>query len=225
MTPKFPPARALCDKICVVIEVFMRDVIKEGSRYFVFERDYNKEIRTMKPRGPLMKEHRVIECMIDLMRDEVQRIKKKKTVDPRFIDTAVDFIRTYADRTHHGKEEYIMFRDLAEVTMSDEHHSMMEDLIKEHVFARNLVKRLVDANIRYVEGQKDAVDEIIQHVDTLVDFYPEHIRKEDEEFFPAAEEYMSEEIQRGMLEEFDEFDKTMIHEKYENVVNNLKEAR
>ena len=34
-------------------------------------------------------------------------------VDPVFIDTAVDFIHTYADRCHHGKEEDILFKALA----------------------------------------------------------------------------------------------------------------
>ena len=29
----------------------------------------------------------------------------------RFVDAVVDFIRVYADRTYHGREEDILFRD------------------------------------------------------------------------------------------------------------------
>ncbi len=58
----------------------------------------------MQPRGPLMIEHRLIERMIALIKKEIQRLQESSTVNPVFIDTAVDFIRTYADRTHHGKE-------------------------------------------------------------------------------------------------------------------------
>ncbi len=35
----------------------------------------------------------------------LERIEKTQSIDPYFVDTAVDFIRVYADRTHHGKEE------------------------------------------------------------------------------------------------------------------------
>ncbi|MFX0049145.1 MAG: hemerythrin domain-containing protein, partial [Candidatus Hermodarchaeota archaeon] len=64
----------------------------------------------MLPIGPLMAEHRIIEKMIALMQKEIEKIKKFNKVNPLFIDTAVDFIRMYADRTHHGKEEDILFR-------------------------------------------------------------------------------------------------------------------
>ena len=62
------------------------------------------------PVGPLMMEHRLIEYMIALMEKEVERIRKEKRVNFEFIETAVDFFRTYADRLHHGKEEYIVSR-------------------------------------------------------------------------------------------------------------------
>ena len=58
----------------------------------------------MKPIGPLMWEHRLIEKMLRLFEGEIKRISELNRLDTVFIDTAVDFIRTYADRTHHGKE-------------------------------------------------------------------------------------------------------------------------
>jgi hemerythrin-like domain-containing protein len=47
------------------------------------------------------------------MNINVEDIKNENRVKLLFIDTAVDFIRTYADRCHHGKEEDILFRNLA----------------------------------------------------------------------------------------------------------------
>ncbi len=58
----------------------------------------------MKPIGPLMWEHRLIEHMVDLLRLEIDRITDRKTANVILIEQAVDFFRTYADRTHHGKE-------------------------------------------------------------------------------------------------------------------------
>ena len=88
----------------------------------------------MKPRGPLMIEHRLIEEMIGLIKKESSKIKKTKNIDPSFIDTAVDFIRIYADKTHHGKEEDILFRECTKKKMSKEDTKVMNELIEKHKF-------------------------------------------------------------------------------------------
>jgi hemerythrin-like domain-containing protein len=101
------------------------------------------------PIGPLMTEHRLIERMIALMGKEMERIATQKTADPKFIETAVDFIRVYADRLHHGKEEHILFRELEAKKLEDQHKKTMKELIEEHRWGRNKVKELVDANEWY----------------------------------------------------------------------------
>ena len=82
----------------------------------------------MKPRGPLMIEHRLIEKMLKAMDREAAKIRRDKKVDPVLIDTAVDFIRVYADRTHHGKEEDILFKELAKKTMTPGEDAMSTSL-------------------------------------------------------------------------------------------------
>ena len=52
----------------------------------------------MQARGPLMIEHRLIERMLARVRSVLARIRATGRVDPLFVDAAVDFIRTYADR-------------------------------------------------------------------------------------------------------------------------------
>jgi hemerythrin-like domain-containing protein len=171
----------------------------------------------MKPIGPLMWEHRLIEKMLAVAGREAQKIRESRKVDPVFIDTAVDFIRTYADRTHHGKEEDILFRDLANKKMSPEHSRIVDELIEEHKFARDTVKRLVEAKNGFVAGE-ETLPEIVARLEELVAFYPRHIDKEDRHFFYPILDYFSAEEQDRMLREFYEFDRRMIHEKYGKVV-------
>ena len=64
----------------------------------------------MQARGPLMIEHRLIERMISVIKAVLENFKSENKVDTVFVDIAVDFVRIYADRTHHGKEENILFR-------------------------------------------------------------------------------------------------------------------
>ena len=81
------------------------------------------------PIGPLMIEHRLIERMIDVVREELKIVENKNKLDPDFVDRTVDFIRTYADRCHHGKEEDILFRELGGKKLTEKHRHTMEELV------------------------------------------------------------------------------------------------
>ncbi|MBN1129804.1 MAG: hemerythrin domain-containing protein [Chitinispirillaceae bacterium] len=176
----------------------------------------------MQPRGPLMVEHRLIERMISLIDKEVKRIEKTNEVNLTFIDTAVDFIRMYADRTHHGKEEEILFRDLSKKTLSDNDAVIMNELIKEHTIGRAATAELVTSAAAYQKGERAALPLIITNLRKFVVFYPEHIEKEDKVFFPSCMKYLSESEKQSMLNEFWEFDRKMIHFKYQSVVESIE---
>lgn len=179
----------------------------------------------MQARGPLMIEHRLIERMISLIKDALVQMEATHTVDPVFVDTAVDFIRMYADRTHHGKEEDILFRDLRKRPLSADDQRVMEELMDEHRFGRETTKALVEANTRYRNGEETALGDIAGKLQTLVEFYPKHIQKEDQIFFPASRAYFTEEEDQAMLAEFWEFDRRMIHEKYLSVIEGLRKRQ
>jgi hemerythrin-like domain-containing protein len=176
----------------------------------------------MKPRGPLMIEHRLIEKMLVIVRQKILEMKGAKKADPVFIDTVVDFVRTYADRTHHGKEEDILFKLLEKKEMSASDKAMRDELLREHKFGRSTVRDIVAARNDYMDGKPEALSVIIDRLSTLAKFYPEHILKEDKFFFPSTEKLLSQAEQDLLLKEFLEFDAKMIHEKYGLVVESFK---
>lgn len=171
----------------------------------------------MKPIGPLMWEHRLIEKMLASFARHIDKIEKGNKVEPVIIDIIVDFIRTYADRTHHGKEEEILFRDLARKELTPELKRIMQELIEEHVWSRKTTALLVAAKEKYLSGDENELAEIICLARALTEFYPKHIEKEDKHFFYPCQEYFTREEQEKMLVEFSEFDGQMIHEKYNKV--------
>ena len=175
----------------------------------------------MKPRGPLMHEHRLIEKMFKVVRNKISIIEKQNCADPVFLDTAVDFIRTYADRTHHGKEEDILFKDLAAKNMALEDGRLMQELIEEHKYSRQITGDLVKGKEDYLKGRQEALQTIVEKLSLLVEFYPKHIVKEDQKLFPDSEKYLTKNEQEGMLQEFWKLDKRMIHDKYKSVVEHL----
>lgn len=176
----------------------------------------------MKPIGPLMREHRLIERIVPVLNAELKRINGGGKPNTGLLTVAVDFFRTYADRTHHGKEEDILFRELAKKPLSPEHKTTMAELIQEHVYARKTVTALVAARDAYNRGEKDAVNNMVKHITELVRFYPAHIEKEDQHFFYPILDYFSKQEQDDMLAEFWEFDRMLIHEKYQKVIEGLE---
>ena len=172
----------------------------------------------MLPIGLLMQEHRVIEKMVPRLEEERRKITDLKQIDPFFIDAAVDFFRTYTDRTHHGKEEDILFEELEKKQLTKKNYRVMNELVEEHRYARRTVQSLLKAKEKFMEGDEGAAAEILENLGKLIELYPLHIEKEDKSFFYDAMAYFTEEEKSQMFERFYEFDRNMIHEKYRAIV-------
>ena len=179
----------------------------------------------MMPVGYLMIEHRLIERMVKLMASELEKIIKENKIDLTFIDAAVDFIKTYADKCHHGKEEDILFRGLSKKKMSSEHKKIMEELIQEHKMGRQSVSKLIGAKDGYSASNAQGTKEIQKHIKWLIEFYPQHIAKEDKDFFIPCMGYFDKDEQNKMLKEFYEFDGASIQETYRKIVQKLEKEK
>jgi hemerythrin-like domain-containing protein len=160
--------------------------------------------------------------MIKVMNRALLDAEERQKIDPRFLETATDFIRAYADRCHHGKEEDILFRELKKKKIALEHQKIMEELIEDHKRGRRVTARLVEANSRYMKGDKDTLSEIFECLRTLIGFYPKHIEKEDKRFFLPIMDYFSKEEKDAMLLEGYRFDADLLHAEYQKTV---KEAQ
>jgi hemerythrin-like domain-containing protein len=176
----------------------------------------------MLPIGPLMIEHRLIERMIKIMNSEVKKIEKEGVLNTHFIEKAVDFIKTYADRCHHGKEEGILFRELEKKNITQEHRSIMETLIEEHKLGRELTLSLTKAGEKAAGGDRSQVTAVANIMKKLVKFYPKHIEKEDKHFFMPVMGYFTESEKDSMLREEYDFDQRLIHDKYRDLVEELE---
>jgi hemerythrin-like domain-containing protein len=172
----------------------------------------------MMPVGPLMIEHRLIERMIALARTGLAQAEREGQISPLFVNAFADFIRTYADRCHHGKEEDILFRDLRKKKLSGEHARIMEELIEEHRLGRQKTAQIMQANLGYLQGRKDQLPLVLQLIRELTDFYPRHIEKEDRHFFLPVMRSFTKQEQAAMLEEEREFDREFIHQHYRSLI-------
>ncbi|QJT10772.1 hypothetical protein E8L03_18430 [Oceanidesulfovibrio marinus] len=178
--------------------------------------------RAMEPIGPLMHEHRLIERMIALLHKEAERLENGGRADLPFVFSGVEFVRVYADKLHHGKEEDVLFRALEAKDLTQEHRSMLEELIEDHKYGRRLVGELEDAAAAFAgHGEPKAIAGILRK---LAEFYPKHIEKEDKHFFFPVLEYFSKEERQDMLDQYEVLEKNLVHDRYTEMVEQL-EAR
>jgi len=167
-----------------------------------------------------MVEHRLIEKVLKVAARKASTLTEDN-YDPILIETIVDFIKTYTDRTHHGKEEDILFVELAKKNFDPENTRIMNELIDEHKQARNKTQEIVGLNELYKKGNTAVVGKIRDIIGWLTSFYTAHIKKEDVIFYPVAETYFTEDELASMIISFNEFDQKMIHEKYIKVCESI----
>ena len=172
--------------------------------------------------APLVEEHRIIKGTLAVFETEIEKIKEQQRIDHVSIDMSIDFIRTYTDLVHHGKEENILFRELEKKNLSAEHSKVMNELMAEHKYSRTIVGRWMDATEKYFAGE-DTSQEIVGCLQELNIFYAQHIMKENKHFFGPVLEYFTQEEQNKMIQEFEEFDGKILHWKYRKVESALKE--
>ena len=79
----------------------------------------------MEPIGPLMREHRNIEKALGVVEKTARTIRIAGSAEPAVLSGIIHYYRYYADRTHHGKEEDILFKKLAGKNLARELSSTM----------------------------------------------------------------------------------------------------
>lgn len=107
---------------------------------------------------------------------------------------ALKFIRTYADRYHHAKEEDILFKYF------DEGLDVIKTMLQDHVNGRAHVKA-ADGALAAKDGRAAA-----EHLLAYRELLSEHIRKEDEVLYPWMDRNLSMKQVGELFNKFNEAD-------------------
>jgi hemerythrin-like domain-containing protein len=175
----------------------------------------------MKAIASLLTEHRLIEQILQAVRCQIRLIEVRKPVNARAIDGIIDFLATYADRTHHGKEEEILFKALETRELQTRDRACMNKLKQDHAFLRRTILDLSANRNECMRDDACAASDVFNTFRQLLVFYPVHVACEEEVFFTVAARYFTTEEQAQLVTEFNAFDQQMIHEKYRQLAECL----
>ena len=134
----------------------------------------------------LVSEHRLILRMLDVLERVADATAGGNCKNFGFYLEAVDFIRQYADRFHHAKEEDILFEALVTNGMPRQ-NSPVAAMLMEHDLGRGYVKAFADAAARALAGETGLEGVVAENALAYAALLRDHIAKEDEILYPLAE--------------------------------------
>jgi len=157
------------------------------------------------PTKILAGEHKNILKVIDVLLKECDALKSGQELDKDFFEKTIEFIRGYADKFHHAKEEDILFVELCKDTVRM-HCNPTEQMLHEHELGRNFVKNMEKGL------EENNQNKIIENARGYSQLLQEHIYKEDNILYPMADEALSQEINEMMLNKFKKVEQKSIEE-------------
>lgn len=134
----------------------------------------------------LVDEHALILRMIALLERNAPRTAAGEYSNWKFYLDGVDFIRNFADRFHHAKEEDVLFEALITNGMPRE-NSPIAAMLMEHDQGRAFVKIVEAATLEALDGHDGMRQVIADNALAYAALLREHISKEDDILYPLAE--------------------------------------
>jgi hemerythrin-like domain-containing protein len=134
-----------------------------------------------------------------------QRLESGGGVDAAHIEEIIEFIKGYADRCHHFKEEDLLFEAMEKAGFP-RHAGPLGVMLAEHDMGRGYVRGMSDAVASYKLGDRKVVSVIVKNARNYISLLTAHIAKEDNVLYPMADQRLSEEQQRELAVQFEKVD-------------------
>jgi len=179
----------------------------------------------MKPTQELSSEHQAILVMIRILEKMSDRLEAGESVDAGHLEQAVDFIKVFADKCHHGKEEDLLFPEMAKAGIPKE-GGPLGVMLREHVEGRNFVKAMGEAAAALKKGDREAGARFARNARGYGALLTQHIFKEDNILYPMADGRLSDKQQDRLAACFAEVEDKVIghgrHEAYHRLLKELE---
>jgi hemerythrin-like domain-containing protein len=175
------------------------------------------------PTDILEAEHHVIQQIVGAMAVLAEGLGAGHEPPVETLRNIGEFMRTFADKCHHGKEEIHLFPFL-EKRGIPARGCPIGVLIHEHERGRTLVAQLAQATEAYASGTASARDSVTETLRGLIELYPGHIWKEEYLLFPMTNKVLGAADQQELIEKFAEVEAAMgreVHQRFERMAEEI----
>ena len=156
------------------------------------------------PTQVLMAEHELILEALDALEKKVAAIQTGAAPDHVYFEKAVAFLRGFADRCHHGKEEDLLFKRMAERGIPVQ-GGPIAVMLSEHQAGRAFIRGIAEGAAK-LGTDPPATTQIAENARGYVDLLRAHSGKENNILFPMADRVLGPEDQAHLSKEFERFE-------------------
>lgn len=174
----------------------------------------------------MMEEHIVIKRGLSILRKMCIAILNGEQVDYEDFHKIIDFVRNYADKHHHSKEEEILFKKMATELGEKNVQGPLSGMYIEHDLGRPFIKTLEESVVRVEKGDQDSRVDVIANSIGYADLLNRHIDKEDKVIYTFAKRALSKVALDDLNEKCDMIEniakEKQLQEKYANAILDLE---
>lgn len=111
------------------------------------------------------------------------------TIEPKVFRAMLLYIREYPEKVHHPKEDRHLFALLR--TRTNTVDSVLDELERQHVQGERFLRQLEDALTYYELRGESALPIFSDLVEAYAAFYFNHMKNEETQILPAAEQFLT----------------------------------
>ncbi|HEY5270891.1 MAG TPA: hemerythrin domain-containing protein [Anaerolineales bacterium] len=169
----------------------------------------------------LMNEHVAILSAIQILERMIATIEKATSVETKDIQDFIGFLKEFADKCHHGKEEGLLFPAMIGAGVPDR-GGPIGVMLAEHAQGRKLIRDMEESISTDVDRMR-----LAQAAREYANLLRNHIKKENTVLFPLAESVLTETQLEKLYEGFEEHEEKVIgqgrHEELHAMLKSLQE--
>ena len=181
----------------------------------------------MTPTEQLKEEHEGIQLMLKILDAVCRRLESGERVEAEHLEKILEFIRVFADKCHHGKEEDLLFPEMEKAGVPKE-HGPIGVMLLEHGKGRDSVRGMGEALEGYKRAEASASSRFVENARNYIALLAQHIDKENKVLFPWGERVLSAEQKERLLEAFETLEHERIgegkHEEFHQLLRQLKDV-
>ena len=168
----------------------------------------------------LLHEHLAIEHALNILEEISQRIENTGDIDYLDINNFLEFLKEFADKYHHGKEEDFLFPALEKAGIRKE-GGPIGVMLSEHARGRNYIRQMQTSVV------ENPVDKqlFIQSSRDYIRLLRAHIQKENNVLFPFIDTRLSVSEQKELYGKFENHEEQVIgkgrHEELHSLLEKL----
>ncbi|MBN7773309.1 hemerythrin domain-containing protein [Clostridium aminobutyricum] len=154
----------------------------------------------------MVEEHRNIKRMLSVIRKYCYKVLKNEEIDYADFFILIDFVRNYADKHHHGKEEQLLFDRMLNELGPTAEKVVRNGMFVEHDLGRLYMQELEIALNNVINGDDEARLDVIANAISYTHLLYRHIDKEDNVVYQFAQKNLSPETQEKLEQECNRFE-------------------